>query len=98
MCAEHPLATIFKKHIEVKCLIVAFSAMVESEEHLYMRITDKDNMNKELQYRKIYFDTVENDTNSDRLERKIKAYKMKFSDKYARRYFIDFGDLYGVVK
>ena len=54
MCAEHPLATIFKKHIEVKCLIVAFSAMVESEEHLYMRITDKDNMNKELQYRNIF--------------------------------------------
>ena len=98
MCAEHPLATIFKKHIQVKGLINVFPKMLESEEYFSMRIHDKDNMNKELRYRMIYFYTVENVKKSDRLERKIKAYNMNFFHEHAKRHFIDFGDLYGIVK
>ena len=95
LSAEHPIATMFKKHIKIKRFTACYPPNNIIQE--YMIITDNENQNDELRDRAIEIYTDENHERSDIVERKVMAHKLLFINKFHKTSFVFYGKNNGII-
>ena len=96
MVLEHPVATIFKKHIEIKRYTICSPPYTILQE--YMIITDTENKADELRNRAVEIYSCDNRERSDIIDRKVMAYKLKFINEYLKTAFIFYGKRNGIIE